>query len=300
MAEIRKKKTETGLSFPPSMARSYFGVIVEMSERKLMSPRLRVNPATAYITNCTLAALRTTGSGATPRFVAVAGFNSFNGGRFPKTLEDTVTGTITRLLRVALKDSTGQATASLTEQGYTIHLRLFEDSVTAKEWVETQCLPVEQQTRQIVQKDSKDSLRKAFEAVELALSSLPSGFAARRGALVNLHDHVRAAIARSFESALNERAASLPGDTYEDKKVVARFVNSELREFGLAIRCPKTGLPAFLVAHPGGRPGIGRYHLEVVEFGKPRRTVTSSELPESLKLMPDQMQVRTDEHAPSR
>ena len=62
-----------------------------------------------------------------------------------------------------------------------------------------------------------------------------------------------------------------------------------LRELGLAIRCPRTGLPAILIGHSGGVPGVGRFHFEVVEpGGLPRRTLSSAVLP-PLQLRPDDL-----------
>lgn len=147
----------------------------------------------------------------------------------------------------------------------------------------------------------EDRLGTLEKGLASALKGLRGGdYANQRALLVRISDATRAAIAKAFGPILTERAKAFPQQDYEDKKALARFINSELRRFGLAIKCPKTGMPAFLVAHPGGQPGIGRFHLEVTDSGKPRRTVTSSEFPESLSLMPDQVLLRAGVAEPPR
>ncbi len=167
-------------------------------------------------------------------------------------------------------------------------LRSFDDHASAerecRRFVQTQLI---QRTMELGE-TRIDALKKGLSSALKGLRR--DDYAGNRALLANISDVTREAIAQAFESILTEKAKSLPQQDYDRKKIVARFVNSELRRFGLAIRCPKTGAPAFLVAHPGGRPGIGRYHFEVTESGKPHRTVTTSDFPESLKLMPDQIQ----------
>jgi hypothetical protein len=133
-------------------------------------------------------------------------------------------------------------------------------------------------------------IRSAFdEHIASKLDDLPREFPARRAALRELHVTSREAIAKAFEAGLNAAAASMPLATYEEKKSLAKWVNAELRELGLTIRCPKTGEPAILRGGPGGVPGVGRFHLEITDkAGNRHRTVTSSVLP-PLALMPDDL-----------
>lgn len=127
------------------------------------------------------------------------------------------------------------------------------------------------------------------QAIGRKLPELPSEFEARRTTLRALHTAVREATASAFEPVLNTRAQAMPHESYEDKKALAKWVNAELRELGLTLRCPKTGAPALLHGHPGGTPGVGRFHLEVTDDrGVRRRTVTSARLPH-LVVRPDDL-----------
>jgi hypothetical protein len=63
---------------------------------------------------------------------------------------------------------------------------------------------------------------------------------------------------------LNEHARRMPGDTLEDKKNVAKYINGQLRQLGLALECPKTKCAATLTANPGHDPARGRYCISLV------------------------------------
>ena len=104
-----------------------------------------------------------------------------------------------------------------------------------------------------------------------------------------LVDDARKEAARVLQPAINDRAAEMPHEKYEDKKRLAKWVNAELRRMGLAIRCPRTGIPCYLMGNPGGQPGFGRFLLEYTdEEGKRRHPLTSVTLPH-LDLMPDDL-----------
>ncbi len=168
-----------------------------------------------------------------------------------------------------------------------VSLHLFEKTATASDYlhvVEREWKPIGGQAV-----PSSEIVGEFNQRVAIKLSELPLDFAARREALRELHGAVRTAFASSFEAVLNAHAATLPQQTYEDKKTLAKWVNAELRELGLTIRCPRTGQPALLRGHPGGVAGVGRFHLEITDSaGVQRRTVTSVTLPE-LQLQPDDL-----------
>lgn len=95
-------------------------------------------------------------------------------------------------------------------------------------------------------------------------------------------------VAARLEPAMGRHLKDLPQDTYEERQSLASWVNGTLRELGLAIRCPKTGKPAILVAdRRGGDDESVRMRLEVrAEDGRRIRTFTSNDLP-TLRLMQD-------------
>jgi len=123
--------------------------------------------------------------------------------------------------------------------------------------------------------------------VDEELKDLPQEFEERRAALRSMHEVSRSTIAAAFEEALNRKAQGMPRVNYDDKKVVASWVNDELRNLGLALRCPRTGDPALLRANPGG--ANGRFVIEVSDAsGKRHHTATSVELP-IFRLRPDRL-----------
>lgn len=132
-----------------------------------------------------------------------------------------------------------------------------------------------------------DSFEQFCKNLKREFEVLPNDFDTQRTKLRERAIAFRGVIAEVLEPLLNERAASMPQDTYEQKKIVSKWINTELHELGLAIRCPKTGQPAHCLANPGGTPGVGRFHLETVDTkGKRHRTVTAVKLP-TLSLMPE-------------
>ncbi len=130
------------------------------------------------------------------------------------------------------------------------------------------------------QTDWRDRLRRTLRAA-------PSDYAGRRAALLDASHFVRAEIAAALEPALNAHLRTLPHDAYEEKRALATWVNRELHEIGLTIRCPKTGRPSILVAdvRAGGDDEKGRFRIEARdENGKTARTFCSTRLPD-LELM---------------
>jgi hypothetical protein len=134
------------------------------------------------------------------------------------------------------------------------------------------------------------SLSRFEQLIERELESLPSDYQLRRQRLIQYFGVVRTLLGRALEPMLNAQAASMPHETYEDKKRLAKWVNAELQQIGgLALRCPRTKKPCFLMGNPGGTPGRGRFVFEYTdEQGKRHHPFTSVSLPR-LVLMPDDL-----------
>ena len=96
-------------------------------------------------------------------------------------------------------------------------------------------------------------------------------------------------MAAALEAAINAEAKLHPQETYEDKKALAKWVNAELRAFGLAIKNPDGGKPCFIMGNPGGKPGFGRFLFEYTDdSGKRHHPLTSVTLPH-LELVPEDL-----------
>lgn len=183
-----------------------------------------------------------------------------------------------------LLTSGGEAIVQLT--GAKLRLRHFDTSATARRAEQTIARVTQPAPNESVSDFSIEGVKSFLDS---KLSDVPLEFNTRRIACRTLHSMIRSAVVIAFEPVLNEMAQSLPQATYEEKKALAKWVNAEIRELGLAIRCPKTGLPGILRGHAGGIPGVGRFHVEVTDAqGVQRRTVTSTTLPK-LDLMPDDL-----------
>lgn len=175
----------------------------------------------------------------------------------------------------------------LTDGKSIARLRVFPSRGSAEEWIErVQAEPLNFE-EQFVGRQVRSDFTGIRSELQKLIGSTPQSYDAQRNALLGVGKLMQAEAAGVLQPLLNEHVKTLPQHTYEEKKSVAKWLNAELRQLGLALRCPKTTKPAFLVAHPGGQPGFGRFHLEVSgPDGKPHRTVTSAALP-VLELMPD-------------
>jgi hypothetical protein len=96
---------------------------------------------------------------------------------------------------------------------------------------------------------------------------------------------VREELAARLAPRLAVQARAMPHGTYAEKQELAKWVNGQLRQLGLAVRCPKTGRAAILVADHGPNPEKGRFQVQTVHDRK--RTLSSVELPEFALLPAD-------------
>ncbi len=106
--------------------------------------------------------------------------------------------------------------------------------------------------------------------VQSQLARLPAEYAQRYAAASEMRHAFQSKLAESLQESLNEHLKTVPQDTLIEKQALASWVNEQLRLQGLAIRCPKTGLPAILVADfkDAQSEDISRFRLEVRD---PRR-----------------------------
>jgi len=124
-------------------------------------------------------------------------------------------------------------------------------------------------------------LRTAWEAAtEALLKALPDEYQPLTGKLADVDHIFRMALARRLEDAFNHQVGGMPAATYDDKRTLARWVNAELRRFGLALVCPKSKRPSVLLADPGGTPGVGRFQFQSESpEGRKVRAYSSATLP---------------------
>ncbi|MCK6484484.1 MAG: hypothetical protein HUU22_02225 [Phycisphaerae bacterium] len=135
-------------------------------------------------------------------------------------------------------------------------------------------------------KKENDQFERVRRAIRAVLAESSSSYDSLRGQLLRLNDLVRSETGAALQPALNERMQRMPHATYEEKKELAKWINGELREFGLACRCPKTGHATSLQANPGHDERVGRFRFDRIDESDRRTsTFTTTELP-TLELRP--------------
>lgn len=182
-------------------------------------------------------------------------------------------GMLTReLLRAT---SHGQLAGS---DGCFAHLYKFPDRDTAEVWLRKRAAPSTESVKSGGMGEGSENEKRAADAELRSLGRI--SYTMLRERLAESFDRDRVRIAAQLEQPLNVEINARPHASYDEKKELAKWVNGELRSFGLAIKCPKTARPAILLGSPTGTPGVGRFHLEVMtDEGIPKRTVTSVEVP---------------------
>ena len=116
----------------------------------------------------------------------------------------------------------------------------------------------------------------------------PTGYLAAVTEAKELVSLTKQEIIARITPLLNAQVSAMPSENYGDKQKIASWVNGELRQLGLAIRCPKTNHPAILVADVrGGEHEISRFRLEIRDDSGNRKRTWSSHSITELTLMED-------------
>ena len=140
-------------------------------------------------------------------------------------------------------------------------------------------------------RENKEIQKQAWQKVfSTLLDRLPTDYTAAYPQLLELRSIFHHELASCMQARLNEHLTKLELDSYQQKQGIATWVNQQLREVGLAIRDPKTGRPATLVADTrDANDELGRFRFDVRDDdGRTRRTFTSNTLP-LLELMEDEV-----------
>ena len=163
--------------------------------------------------------------------------------------------------------------AALLKQGIDVNAL----QVKAKFKDRSQGLVEDEQNTELVTEPNKRA-----ESLDALIASVPKDatYAVKAEKFAGLNHAVRQQIAVELAPALNAHIQTMPHDDLDGKKKLCDFVNSELERFGLAVKCPNTGLPAKLKATTGHWPGVGRFHFEVYVDGKRKMPAFSDTLPE--------------------
>lgn len=112
-------------------------------------------------------------------------------------------------------------------------------------------------------------------------ASLPEEFAGRYKLVTRINHAFRAELAATLQGSLNDHLAAMPQDSLAEKQALASWVNEHLRLLGLAVRCPKTGLPGTLLAdfQDAAHEDTTRFRVEVRDrTGRRFKSYTSPSL----------------------
>ncbi len=258
--------------------------LVDLSTLKPCREPVETNPGSGFVLECALQALLPISRKELPRgFLAVAGESRFLRTQFPDNLLTIVSEQVGLLIQTLRMSPVGSL-ASNTGDQYRIVLAIHPSRDMARTWIEAQ--------NHVTQKDPPTppaSQMSPAKWVALALRVLPADYEGRYQALKTFQNEIRTEVAVLLQPVLQEQAAAMPMDTYAEKQHVSMWVNSQLRELGLSIRCPHTGRPAILVADlRDAETQSSRFRYAIRdERGRQTKTVSSKQFPD-LELMADE------------
>lgn len=286
--------------------------------------RVKLNEATTFVMDCVLKAVLTMPLEKRARgFIGLAGESSFWKTEFPPLVRTAVDGHVGIMTRMILSQTSSTPVAISGDQ-YSISLCFFSSQEEAGSWIEEQNssrqVPPAAVRKRVL---AKDEIADGPSEIPLALSDAPpqnesvseddqqsksqlsvaerfklfvqeimrdvkSDYTSKKELFLELNHNLRQSAASALQAPFNSHLHTMPQSTPADKKTIAIWVNAQLRELGLAIRCPRTARPSVLIADvKEGRSKIGRFRFENRdESGAKQRTSTSEALPE-LELMED-------------
>lgn len=126
------------------------------------------------------------------------------------------------------------------------------------------------------------------DALRSLISNLPQPLEERAAFLAQIHSEYRRELIPLLEPIYNSRIQKCISGNLEEKRVIAKTINEEIKNYGMAIRCDirdKTNdqeslktYPGYLIADPSrGGDEIGRFRVEFAGVdGKLRRIVLPS------------------------
>lgn len=134
--------------------------------------------------------------------------------------------------------------------------------------------------------DEAEAVVRVRNAVHEMLSA-PASYRELRAGIDSIQRVAREEFAAAIRDPLNREAAVRPHATYAEKRELANWINAELRGMGLALKCPRSGLPSILHASIGHLPEVGRFRFDSVdETGRRNNYSASVDLPH-LEPVPD-------------
>ena len=116
---------------------------------------------------------------------------------------------------------------------------------------------------------TEDALQTLEPALQQLIKSLfdrlPDGYARHYAKVRSIRQAFHLELAAALAPALNEHVVGLPQDTPEERQEMVAWINQQLRDIGLAVKCPTTGQPAVLVVDRQDRqhPEITRFRFSV-------------------------------------
>lgn len=258
--------------------------IVELAGVKPCREPVVSNAGTTFVLESALQALSVLPRNQRPSgFLGVAGESRFFRTQFPEDLLSIVSEQVDVMVRtLILRDL--ESPVSIAGDQYKILLVILPARDRVRKWIEEQNY-LEQDDKQSRTHRSKTPA----QLVTTVLPDLSTDYEERYAALKGFLLECRTGVAALLQPALQEQADSMEIDTYAQKQAVSVWVNSQLRELGLALRCPQTGRPAILVADlRDAETQSSRFRFVIRDSkGRQTKTISSKQLPE-MELMPDE------------
>jgi hypothetical protein len=120
-------------------------------------------------------------------------------------------------------------------------------------------------------------------ALKSLMADLPERYADRYAAIQNIRHAFHREMALVLQPVLNEHIPGRPQDSAKERQELAAWINEQLRNIGLAVKCGKTGRPASIVVDSQDRAhsDITRFRFSTrSENGKYSHTSTAQNLGE--------------------
>ena len=184
-----------------------------------------------------------------------------------------------------LDDTESSTDDSKTPQTGDIHIGHTRDRKLISTNVKEELgLELAKDTSYIAQSESRaEEERPRFLAALLATVPQGAKYEVHAQRLEDLRHEFNQRVCSSILSALKEELREREHHSFEQKKEIVSWINSELRRFGLAIKSPKTGQPAVLKSKPINDPEVGSFQLVGVDSDGHDKTFTTSKLDKLLK-----------------
>lgn len=284
--------------------------MIDVGSLKPCREPVALNPGTSFVLDWAMQALSLVPRNQRPEgYLGIGGESRFRGTQFPEGMLSILAGQVDLAIR-GLVELRSSAPFVVSGDQFRIELIVLPQRSQVQEWLESRFRSTNQLKKDLALQSQFGQTpllqpagkardggklkagRRSWESAIQALVQLgrsAANYDAVYAGVLDLRHQMQSGLATALQDVFNARLGEMPKTDYRQKQALASWVNSQLRELGFAIQCPKTGRPAILIADlRDAEDQQGRFRLEIrtVE-GRRIRTMSATELP-SLTLIEDE------------